>query len=164
MRDGDSGRVRMVDSYRNAGKSHRAARPLFALVVTLLAIAPMPTGAEVVQVNNQELQGLLGKGVPLIDVRTPPEWRETGVIEGSHLITFFDEYGRYDVRAWIEQLEQVVDPGRPFALICAVGSRTQAISQHLSDKMGYAKVYNVTDGILQWRAERGSVVVPEPPR
>ena len=33
------------------------------------------------------------KKMKIIDIRTPAEWRETGIIEGSYTIMFFDEKG-----------------------------------------------------------------------
>ena len=128
--------------------------------LSLLLLFGMPIWlyAEVVQIDNSELRALMQDGVPLIDVRTAPEWKETGIIEGSHLITFFDEYGRYDLPKWTESLHQVVDRDQPFALICAVGSRTNAITHHLSGKMGYKKVYNVKKGILHWIEENKPTV------
>ena len=45
-------------------------------------------------INNSELKELLKKGVRLIDVRRPDEWKETGIVKGSHLLSFFDGRGR----------------------------------------------------------------------
>ena len=142
-------------------KSRGPARYWWHGIMGLLCCLGIPLSvyAEVVQIDNAELQALMKGGMPLIDVRTAPEWKETGMIEGSHLITFFDEYGRYDLPKWIAALDQIVDQEQPFALICAVGSRTDAITRHLSDKMGYKKVYNVTKGIMHWIEEKHSTVV-----
>ena len=35
----------------------------------------------------------------VIDIRTQPEWEETGIVPGSKLLTYFDERGRADP-AW----------------------------------------------------------------
>ena len=48
-------------------------------------------GAVVIDIDNGELAKLVASGVPLIDIRTSPEWQQTGVVPGSHLLTFFDE-------------------------------------------------------------------------
>ena len=43
--------------------------------------------ADVEKINNEQLKNLIGsKAIPLIDIRTPKEWLETGVIKGSYLI------------------------------------------------------------------------------
>jgi len=39
-----------------------------------------------------------------VDVREEFEWIKTGIIEGSHLITFFDSAGNYDVTKWMLRL------------------------------------------------------------
>lgn len=119
-------------------------------LVLLLAALSCPLKAEVEQIDNKTLKQLLAEGVPLIDVRTPSEWRETGIIEGSHLLTFFDESGRYDANEWLKKLQAMVRPDQPVALICAVGGRTQAISHFLDKQAGYSKVHNVTAGIKAW--------------
>ena len=46
--------------------------------------------ADVNEVNNQEIIDLINNNVPIIDIRRSAEWRDTGVIEGSILLTFFD--------------------------------------------------------------------------
>ena len=47
--------------------------------------------AEVKEVNNQEIISLIKNKVPIIDIRRSDEWIDTGIIEQSHLITFFDK-------------------------------------------------------------------------
>ena len=47
--------------------------------------------AEIYEVNNEKIKMLLESSVPLIDIRTEGEWHETGVINSSHLLTFFDK-------------------------------------------------------------------------
>ena len=47
-----------------------------------------------INVNNSELKALLAQGVPLYDVRRPEEWRQTGVVEGRHKLTYVDAAGR----------------------------------------------------------------------
>ena len=62
----------------------------------MLIAGGMPLHADVIQIDSAELQRLRAEGVSVIDVRRPEEWSKTGVIEGSHLLTFFDAEGRYD--------------------------------------------------------------------
>ena len=70
---------------------------LTILIVALFA-GGAPLRAEVTHVDNTALERLLEAGAPIIDIRTPEEWGTTGVIEGSHLLTFFDARGSYDAR------------------------------------------------------------------
>lgn len=125
---------------------------LFASLLTVTA------RAEIVNVDSEELQKLVDSGVPLIDVRTASEWRETGVIEGSYLLSFFDERGRFDANAWLEQLGRIIGPDQPFALICATGGRTFAISHFLDRQVGYDRIYHANHGIFDWLKRDKSVI------
>jgi len=118
------------------------------LAILLLLVAPVH--AEVTQLDNNGLKALLAKGIPLIDVRRPDEWKKTGIVEGSHLLTFFDAKGKYDAQAWLSELEKIAPDDKPFILICAVGGRTGSISKLLDRKLGFTGVYNVTRGINYW--------------
>ncbi|OGA16428.1 MAG: sulfurtransferase [Betaproteobacteria bacterium RIFCSPLOWO2_02_FULL_63_19] len=109
--------------------------------------------AEVTDVDNAELAKLAASGVPLIDVRTAPEWEQTGIVPGSHLLTFFDTRGNADPAAWLQKAKAVAKPGDPLIVICRSGNRSRAVSKFLSENAGYTKVYNVKNGILGWSKE-----------
>ena len=100
-------------------------------------------------VDNAGLQQLLDRGVPVVDIRRPDEWRETGVLQGSALLTFVDANGR--VRpGFLETLAEHHPPTEPLVLICRTGNRTDVLGRHLVERMGYTRVYNVRDGITEW--------------
>ena len=122
--------------------------PRFLSLVLLLAAFSVQ--AEVRHINNNELKQLIADGIPVIDIRTAPEWRQTGVVEGSHLITFFDEKGRFDLNTWLAELSKVAGKEQAFILICRSGNRTGRISQFLDEKLGYTQVINVKKGIRDW--------------
>ena len=88
------------------------------------------------------------KKMKIIDIRTPAEWRETGIVEGSYTIMFFDEKGNFNLEIFLRQLDMVVKKDEPFALICRVGSRTGMVSEFLSERLGY-KVTNLKGGIMK---------------
>ncbi len=131
-----------------------------AILFFLACLSALPVHAEVRNIDNEQLAALIEQGVPVIDIRRPEEWRQTGVIEGSHLITFFDRQGRYDVRAWLEKLAPIAGRDDPFILICRTGNRTGVVSRFLDRKLGYTKVYNVKKGITDWIREGRPVVRP----
>lgn len=103
-------------------------------------------------VDNQGLERLLQQSVPLIDVRRPEEWRETGMVEGSRGITFVDANGRVRPN-FLETFSAAVGREQPVVLICRTGNRTDVLARHLVEKMGYTQVYNVRDGITGWLRE-----------
>lgn len=120
--------------------------------------------AEVTELDNPSLQELQEQGVAIIDVRRADEWLQTGIVEGSHGITFFDEKGRYDVNAWLDELSKHVSKDDPFVLICARGVRSSKIAELLDKRLGYAGVHNVTKGIYEWIKKEKPVVEWEKPK
>ena len=129
------------------------------LIAALLA-GSAPLRAEVTHVDSAALERLLETGVPLVDIRTPEEWRTTGVIEGSHLLTFFDAQGNYDARAWLSEFFDIAGPDAPVAIICHSGGRSHVVSRFLDDQVGYVRVHDARRGIAQWIAEDRPTVKP----
>ena len=123
----------------------------------LVAVEPPPF----TNVSNDELAELIAAGVKVIDIRRPEEWRETGVVEGSYLITAFDANGRF-VRSFPRHLTRVVERDEPFVLICRVGNRTGVLARFMVEEAAYTQVMNVTDGILGWLGE-GRIVSSDCP-
>ena len=102
---------------------------------------------------------MVKSGIKIIDIRTEAEWKETGLVENAIPITFFDEQGRYDAQAFINELNKHVKKDLEFALICRTGNRTAAVSELLS-KQGY-KVVNLKGGIKRLMSQG---YTPEPYR
>ena len=103
-----------------------------------------------VNVGNDQLKELVANGAALIDVRRLEEWVDTGVVEGSEKMTFFDDKGNYDAKTWFEDLQLVATKDQPVVLICWTGVRSKVIANWLDNGMGYDKVYNVKKGIKHW--------------
>ncbi len=80
---------------------------------------------------------ILQSNIPIVDIRTPSEWRNTGLVKGSIPIMFFDEKGGYDLEGFLKDLNAKVDTKKKFALICNSGSRTRMVSNYLSENYGY---------------------------
>ncbi len=97
--------------------------------------------------NEEASQALLDSKIPIVDIRTPAEWKETGLLKGSIPIMFFDEKGNYDINDFLQKLNSAVDTKKPFALICRTGSRTRVLASFLSQKLNY-NVINIKKGIL----------------
>ena len=114
--------------------------------------------AEIIHIDTAKTQSLIDDGIPIIDIRTKSEWKQTGIVEGSHLLTLFDEQGKFDIEKWMSDLDKIAGKDKPFMLICAVGGRTAMLSQYLDSKAGYTQVHNVHRGIVQWIGENKPVV------
>ena len=129
------------------------------LTVSLLCLAALTAQAEVINIDNAELARLTASGVPLVDIRTEGEWKGTGVIAGSKMLTYFDEQGQANQPVWLEKLKGIAKPDQPVILVCRSGNRTKAATQFLSGQAGYKTVYNVTQGVGGWVKE-GRPLVP----
>jgi len=99
--------------------------------------------------DNEQLSIMLEQNVPIYDIRRPEEWRQTGVIEGSQLLTFVNTGGRV-IADFLPRFTHAVGKDDPVILICRTGNRTSILARHLVEKMGYTKVFNVRNGITQW--------------
>ena len=83
--------------------------------------------------------------VTLIDIRTPPEWKQTGVAKGAKLINMLHPQGP---DGFANQLlsELKGDKNAPIALICRTGNRTTQMQQFLQAK-GFTQVFNIKEGM-----------------
>lgn len=100
-----------------------------------------------------------GGNAKLIDIRTPGEWRETGIIAGSTLLTAFDEKGAF-IPSFTTKLAEIAAPGEDVVLICRSGNRSASIAQMLTARLGYTRIKNVEMGIKTWIAEKRKVIRP----
>jgi len=96
---------------------------------------------------------LLNSTIPIVDIRTQPEWLETGLVRDAITITFFDQRGQFNLNQFLTELNQKVDTTKPFALICRTASRTGIVSKYLSEKLHY-KVINLLGGMMYIKAKR----------
>jgi len=118
---------------------------LAVLLTALSAYAFMPSGKG----YDQPLTKALHKtGIKIIDIRTKPEWKQTGIVKGSYTLTFFDEKGRYDANVFLNKLKGIVNKNENFAIICRTGNRTTAVARFLRES-GYVKVVNLLGGVVQ---------------
>ncbi|PQM59075.1 MAG: sulfurtransferase [Rhodobacteraceae bacterium] len=109
--------------------------------------------ADVENIDNQKLKALLLEGISIVDIREEFEWRETGIIPNSHLITFFDSAGKYNLEKWLIELKTNVKRYDPLIIICRSGRRSLILADYLSSKELFFKVYNVEAGINGWKSE-----------
>jgi len=116
--------------------------------------------AELVDIDNTELQTLLNQKTLIIDVRRAEEWSATGVIKSSQLLTFFDKEGNVDTEKWHADISQVSDKTTPVIVICRSGARSKKVGDWMLTTLGYETVYNVTGGIVGWKGSDGETVTP----
>jgi len=117
----------------------------FLFLIPLHAYAASPY----TNIDNQQLQTLQTQGIPVYDIRRADEWAQTGVVKGSHRLTFVDDKGRV-MPDFVAKFTQAVGKNDPVILICRTGNRTDALSRALVEQLGYTKIYNVKYGITRW--------------
>ena len=131
------------------------------LVITLFFILnSIQLFAEIYEVNNEKIKMLLENDVPLIDIRTEGEWYETGVINNSHLLTFFDKDGSFDFRKWMIEVAEIANENGPVIIICRSGRRSRIVSNMIIKENSDYLIYHATYGIKSWIESSNKTVKP----
>jgi len=132
----------------------------FKIILIINVLVASFAFSDVIEIGNIELKSLLQKKIPLIDIRRKDEWKSTGIVENSILMTFFDKNGKANTNEWLKELNKIAKKNDPVILICRTGRRTGIISKFLSEKVGYRLIYDVTDGITDWIKKGNTVMNP----
>ncbi|MDD2949709.1 MAG: rhodanese-like domain-containing protein, partial [Sulfuricurvum sp.] len=90
------------------------------LLITLMLFATTLMADYIRQPIDQKL---IDSKIKIIDIRTPEEWKTTGLVKGSIPIMFFNEKGDYDINGFLAELNTKVKKNERFAVICNSGSR-----------------------------------------
>jgi rhodanese-related sulfurtransferase len=98
-------------------------------------------------IDAKEFEKLMAKGYTTIDIRTPGEWKQTGIIKGAHKMMFFTPKGDADLAEWFFNLGRLnKDKKEPILIYCAHANRTKSLGQGLV-QMGFKNVYELKGGI-----------------
>jgi|TARA_B110000259_G_scaffold141524_1_gene159388 rhodanese-related sulfurtransferase len=130
------------------------------LLTICLFIFTSQVFAEVKEVNNEEMISLMKNGVPVIDIRRADEWHDTGVINQSNLLTFFDKNGNHNTEEWLPKLKKIAKKGDPVIIICRSGKRSGIVSKLLDEQANYTNVYNASGGMVSWISLKNKTVKP----
>lgn len=109
----------------------------------VLALLPLAASAEPDMTAPEALEAARSGKIRLIDIRTPQEWRQTGIAPGA---------GRVDMYRGAEHLLRGVlqeakgDRNAPIAIICRTGNRTTQAQKFLQQQ-GFTQVFNVKEGM-----------------
>lgn len=120
-------------------------RHILALIGALPAqftVTPVLAAADDVWSATRAFDALLQDRLRMLDIRTPEEWRETGVAQGAWPVNLFDE-------RFPERLFKARDLAgdRPVALICRTGGRSGGVMETLR-KSGHTDFVDVSEGML----------------
>ena len=106
--------------------------------------------AEVIDINNRELSDLIKKEIKIIDVRTQNEWKSTGIIKGSFLISLLNKNKKFIFKDWYEMFNNKFGSNKSVIFICASGVRSNYISNLVKQKKPDLIIYNLRKGINYW--------------
>ncbi|QIK36845.1 rhodanese-like domain-containing protein [Caldichromatium japonicum] len=126
----------------------RLSSQLIALVVGLIGLN-LVQAADLVLSPDEALAKARAGELTLIDIRTPPEWRETGVPVGAKRLDMTDP-------RFLDRLLELIkgDKSAPIALICRTGNRSGYVVQQLQ-RLGFSQIYDIPEGMAGSRAGPG---------
>lgn len=121
-----------------------------ALIAILFGIFNIvSTEEEPIRIHNEQLsKTFISQKVPIIDIRTKDEWKRTGIVEDSILMTFYEPDGRFNEESFLRNLNSKFDKKSEFAILCRSGNRSNRVTRFLVSK-GYQNVINLAGGIKQ---------------
>jgi len=128
------------------------------MLKTILLVFIMSSSlmAEFTTLTTKQVQEAIKKGVVVIDIRRDDEWKQYGIIEGSHKLTFFDGRNAYNIEKWMGQFTKIVkDQKQPFILVCAHANRTKVVGKFLSEQAKYTNVQELDGGINYGWLDKG---------
>ena len=96
-----------------------------ALVAVFVAAAPALQAGEAVE-EALTVEQMQASGALVVDIRTPEEWAETGVIDGAKLVTFTD------ADSFLATIGPEIADGRDLVLVCRSGRRSGIAAEALA--------------------------------
>jgi rhodanese-related sulfurtransferase len=84
-----------------------------------------------------------------LDIRTPGEWDQTGIIDGAEKVNFYSNA----FEAKINDL----DPSKPIVLYCRTDNRSGQAAQKLTE-LGFESVWYMKGGIMDWKKGNREIV------
>ncbi|WP_242463837.1 rhodanese-like domain-containing protein [Thiococcus pfennigii] len=120
--------------------------PVVALATILLLAGCGPEAPSGPELSAPEALERAQRGeLIIVDVRTPGEWRRTGVGAGALELNMIQSRGGEEfIEKLLEQVGGNMDT--PIALICRTGNRSGNVQRLLLEN-GFTEVYNVREGM-----------------
>ena len=109
--------------------------------------------AQDIEIEVAQLKNLLGNNAVLVDIRREEEWKQTGVIFGSMLSTFFNKDGTTNINVFLSDLRENVSAEQTILLICRTGRRTKVATKFMLSNTEFKEVFSVIGGITEWKKQ-----------
>ena len=124
-------------------------------IIFLILLSVSFVFAEFNAIDDNELIKMQKDGVVIVDIRTPKEWKERGIIKGAKTIEFFKSDGSIDFIAFMREFTKYVKNSKqPFILYCAHANRSK-VAGRLFDQLGVKNVYELKGGIEYGWIDKG---------
>jgi len=110
--------------------------------IAALTLATLPAMAASSKITAPDAYVAAKSGnIILVDIRTPPEWAQTGIAEGAIALDMTD-------KSFVDSLSKLRNdnPNTPIALICRTGNRSGYVFDAL-DKQGFPNLMDVSEGM-----------------
>ena len=119
---------------------------LYLITTSSIIAKDMTPNEAAVELNNNLL---------IIDVRSKPEWKETGVIANAKLIQMYTATRTLRKEYVSEILDYIgANKGIEVAIICHSGGRSSGTVKMLED-MGYYNISNIAEGMVGSNSKEG---------
>jgi len=120
------------------------------ILLIIFILSSKFVNADVIHIDNRELSNLIKKEIKIIDVRTQNEWKSTGIIKGSYLISLLNKNKKFIFEDWFEIFNNKFGKNKSIVFICASGVRSNYISNLVKKKEPDLIVFNLNKGINNW--------------
>ncbi|WP_428354162.1 rhodanese-like domain-containing protein [Methyloprofundus sp.] len=128
---------------------------LHSFILYMVFFSNILGAADLTNLTPSEVNSGLGKDAIIIDIRTPQEWQKTGIIPGSHPLSFFDPNGKYNTQQWLAEVQKLQStPDQEIILVCHSGGRSGRVGTLLSEKLNMSNVSHLQNGITGWLKEQ----------
>lgn len=130
---------------------HRCLVAVSIMALLAVPVLAQPAGPpRVMSASEAHTRSQAGE-IVLVDIRTPEEWRETGIPIGAHAINMAEP-----PKVFLDKLMQAVggDRTQRIALICRTGNRSNVLQTQLV-RAGFTNVVDVAEGVAGGRHGRG---------
>jgi rhodanese-related sulfurtransferase len=134
----------------------RRGRQLALLAPLLIALTSACSAESARDISAPDAYSEAAAGrLTIIDIRTPEEWRQTGIGQGVQRVPMIHPRGAEGFIA--DVLARVGgDKSAPLGLICRTGNRTTQVQRFLEEN-GFTNVYNIKEGMAGSQAGPGWV-------
>jgi rhodanese-related sulfurtransferase len=81
----------------------------------------------------------------IVDVRTEPEYRQVGRVDGTPLVIWPRDGSQKDYETFVEDIGGRYSHDEPLLLLCRSGARSHSAA-HLLTQAGFTRAYNILEG------------------